>query len=172
LEPIYDVRTVIRAAKQVLAADTRIEARILSGGSLRKELEDLARQEGVLGRLRFEGQVDRDGLMDSLASTRIYVSTSRSDGASVSLSEAMSRGCFPIVTDIPANREWIVPGENGSVFPVGDAEALAARILEVMGDESALRRASGTNVRIVRDRGDSNANLARVEAIRHRLVST
>jgi len=171
LEPIYDIPTLLRASKHILAADPRIEGRVLGGGSLRADLERFAREQGILGRLRFEGPVGPDGAMDALAQARIYISTSRSDGTSVSLLEAMSRGCFPIVTDIPANREWITDGANGSLFPVGDAKALADRVLERMADDAALNLASKTNIKLIRERGDLDANLSRVRAIYERLLA-
>jgi len=51
------------------------------------------------------------------------------DGSSVSLLEAMACGLPSIVSDIPANQEWIQDERNGWVFPDGDAEALAQVIL-------------------------------------------
>ena len=171
LEPIYDIPTLLRASRLILAADPRIEGRILGGGSLRADLEWFAREQGILGRLRFDGPVSPDGTMDALANARIYISTSRSDGTSVSLLEAMSRGCFPIATDIPANREWITDGANGSLFPVGDAKALADRVLEWMANDAALDLAGKTNIKLIRERGDLDANLSRVRAIYERLVA-
>jgi glycosyltransferase involved in cell wall biosynthesis len=49
-----------------------------------------------------------------------------------------------LVSDIPANREWITDGVNGWLFPDGDAEALAAKITAIMdgGDLSSVRRAA------------------------------
>ncbi len=91
-------------------------------------------------------------------------------GASVSLMEAMARGCYPVVTDIPANREWVVDEVNGSLFPVGDAQALAARVTRALRDEDLLERASEKNIRQVRERGDLSINLARVEKIYQDLV--
>ena len=55
-----------------------------------------------------------------LGQADIYVSTSLHDGTSVSLLEAMGSGAFPIVTDIPSNREWIHHGQNGFLVPVNE----------------------------------------------------
>ncbi len=170
LEPLYDVETLVRASREILAANPESRGTIFGGGSRRTGLEALACRLGVADRLRFEGPQPPGRVMNALASARVYVSTSRSDGASVSLLEAMARGCFPVVTNIPANREWIVHGDNGFLFPVGDAQVLAARVLEVLGDEGFLERASEKNVQAVRERGDLNVNLARVEGIYESLV--
>ena len=69
----------------------------------------------------------------------------------VSLLEAMAAGCFPVVSDIAGNREWIEDGVGGLLFPVGDAAALG-RCLERALDDRALRaRAAEHNRRRVED---------------------
>src|SRR5207247_5267610 len=150
LEPLYDIQTLVRASREIFAADPEIQGTILGGGSERDGLQALAFRMGVADRLRFEGTQSPDRVMQALGSVRVYVSTSRSDGASVSLMEAMARGCFPVVTDIPANREWVVDGVNGSLFPVGDAHALATKVTRALRDEDLLETASEKNVQQVR----------------------
>ena len=55
-----------------------------------------------------------------------------SDSVSVSLLEAMAHGCIPLLSDLPANREWVGDGDNGLVIasvapPAGALEACLAR---------------------------------------------
>ena len=45
-----------------------------------------------------------------------YISVPKSDSTSVSLLEAMSYGCIPIVSNIPANTEWIEDKINGLYY--------------------------------------------------------
>ena len=45
----------------------------------------------------------------------IYISIPASDGTSVSLLEAMSASCIPIVSDLPVSQEWIRQNENGVI---------------------------------------------------------
>lgn len=170
LEPLYDVKTLVRASRDIFAANPENRGTILGDGSERDGLQDLASRLGVTDRLRIEGLQPPEHVMQALASARVYVSTAKSDGASVSLMEAMARGCYPVVTDIPANREWVVDEVNGSLFPVGDAQALAARVTRALRDEDLLERASEKNIRQVRERGDLSINLARVEKIYQDLV--
>lgn len=50
------------------------------------------------------------------SAAHIFVSLPISDGTSVSLLEAMSAECIPVVTDLDVSREWIENGENGVLF--------------------------------------------------------
>ena len=68
----------------------------------------------------------------------LYVSASHSDGSSVSLMESLASGLPALVSDIPGNREWIMPGENGWWFPDGDAEAMAQAILQAVEQRERL----------------------------------
>jgi glycosyltransferase involved in cell wall biosynthesis len=170
LYPVYDVGTLVRAARTISDARPDVRGAILGDGPQGPELRRLAQDLRLGDGLRFEGAVGEDRVMSVLGDARIYISTSTSDGASVSLLEAMAQGCFPVVTDIPANREWIASGRNGLLVPVGDAPALGAAVLSAIDDEPLLEAASRTNVALVVERGDLSKNLARVES-RYRLLS-
>jgi glycosyltransferase involved in cell wall biosynthesis len=60
------------------------------------------------------------------------------DGSSVSLMEALACGLPALVSDIPANREWVTDGVNGWLFPDGDVYALAAAILRAYDERMNL----------------------------------
>ena len=49
------------------------------------------------------------------AKSKIYISIPESDGTSVSVLEAMSAGCIPILSDIGVSYELIEKGENGII---------------------------------------------------------
>jgi hypothetical protein len=44
----------------------------------------------------------------------------------------MACGAFPIVTEIPSNREWIVDKQNGFLVPIDDEGILARKIIEAI----------------------------------------
>jgi glycosyltransferase involved in cell wall biosynthesis len=64
-----------------------------------------------------------------LSISDIYVSTSLSDGTSASLLEAMTCALPPVVTSIPANKEWIQDGWNGFLIPTRNVSHLVKKIV-------------------------------------------
>jgi glycosyltransferase involved in cell wall biosynthesis len=106
-----------------------------------------------------------------LGQSDIYVSTSLSDGTSVSLLEAMAAGGFPVVTDIPANREWIKDGENGFLVPVNEAGLLAKRIVSAIRDEDLLQRSRTDNLRTVEERALWPVTIRKTEGIYEELLN-
>ena len=77
----------------------------------------------------------------------VFVLASRREGLPNALLEAMASGLPSVVTALPGITDWVVrDGENGLVFPPGDARALAERLAELLADP-ARRDALGTRAR-------------------------
>ncbi len=110
----------------VIAASKRPELRLtlLGSGSQSASIRQILLIGAVYDRVLFPGQVSFSDLPDYYRNADLYISASHSDGTSISLLEAFACGNPAIVPDIPGNREWITPGENGWLFPDGDAEAI------------------------------------------------
>jgi glycosyltransferase involved in cell wall biosynthesis len=159
LLPNYNVSQLIKAIPRVLIEEPRVKFLIAGNGEERKNLEELVRCLKVSPAVQFLGQVPHQEMRNLLAQSDIYVSTSLSDGTSVSLLEAMGTGAFPVVTDIPSNREWISEGDNGFLFPVGDEERLADRIVEVIRNRKLFERAIRINQKIIVEKGYWKKNI-------------
>jgi len=85
----------------------------------------------------------REKLLRYLYAADLYVSSSHSDGTSVSLLEAMAGGLSAVLTDVPSNLEWITNGENGEVVPRSDHDALARAILTMAIHPNGMLRTDG-----------------------------
>jgi glycosyltransferase involved in cell wall biosynthesis len=170
LSEIYDITTLIEALPKVLER-TRAELVICGEGPARSMLERRASSLGIAEKIAFKGRLEPRAIAQELNRADIYVSTSRSDSTSVSLLEAMACGVPPIVTDIEANREWIKSGENGLLFPTGDAGALAEAILEMLGDEDLATGARERNIALVKERAIWKDNMQRIEMEFERLAA-
>lgn len=70
----------------------------------------------------------------------IFVLPSYREGLPRSVIEAMATGLPIVATNIPACRELVEPGANGSLVPVGDARLLAAAIARLAADRAQRRR--------------------------------
>jgi len=165
LLPIYNVSLLIRAMPLVLKEEPKTQFIIAGDGSerenLKREVEDL----GLSASVKFLGQVPHEEMPNLLAQTDIYVSTSPNDGTSVSLLEALASGTFPIATDIPANREWIVDGVNGFLVPIEGETILAKRIVEVIRNQKLLVEASKKNQKIVEQRANWGKTVEHISRI-------
>ncbi len=137
-EPIYGVDVIARAF--VMAAKKRPELRLtmLANGSQEATIRQVFLVGGVYDKVQFCGQVSYADLPRYYQNADVYLSASHSDGTSISLLEAFACGTPAIVSDIPGNKEWVIPGENGWLFPDGDAEALSSAILNAVEQSHVL----------------------------------
>ncbi|MDI7261095.1 MAG: glycosyltransferase [Thermodesulfobacteriota bacterium] len=149
LQPIYNVSLLIRAIPLVIREEPKVKFLIAGDGPERKNLENEANRLNVEEYVQFLGRIPHEEMPHLLGEADIYVSTSLYDGTSVSLLEAMASGAFPVVTDIPSNREWIIDGENGFLFPTDDEKYLARRIIEFNKNQSLLEESVKRNLLII-----------------------
>jgi len=168
LEPLYRVDVLLHAAAIALSsAGSRspgMELTIAGDGSMAPVLAELAAALGIGDRTSFLGRVPEAELPAVFTGSDIYVSTSRVDGSSVSMLQAMACALPCIVTDIPSNREWIRP-ETGWIVPPGDPAPLAELFRTLMTDGSGLR-AVGANARqVVESRADWSIGKARLQEL-------
>jgi len=145
-EDVHENLTILKALK-IVTERTNVQATFLGKGpNLNQEVKDFlpSTQNSEITFLGFTGAND---LLEKFSENWCYVSASRSDGASISLLEAMSAGLVCVTTDFSANLEWIVDGETGFTFRNGDPMHLA-RVLERIGtlDRNYLKKV-GLNAR-------------------------
>ena len=157
-EPIYDVTTLVEAFAQALRIRPDLRLVLAADGSLRSEVHRLLRERGLSEVVHLPGRVPNDLLVQYYSLADVYVSTSRSDGASISLLEAMACGLAIVVADIPSNREWITPGVNGWLFEPADSAGLAATLLRALGAWSRRDELAAKNRELVERRANWDRN--------------
>ena len=134
LTPIYDVQTLIKACGEIKERLYGWRVMIAGDGILRDELEKMSSKLGLDNIIEFIGRVEQKELARFMSDAAIYVSTSLSDGASGSLLEALSSAMLPVISDIPANREWVTDGKDGYIFPTKDYISLGKAIAKAINN--------------------------------------
>ena len=167
--PIYNNSYLIRAL--ALLPNSLPDFRVVfpSAGDLLSETQELA--DKILSpelrrRVRFLNGVTDEDLLRNLQSAHIYTSVSRSDGTSISLLEALSCGLFPVLSDIPANREWIDRKVgNGMLVPLDKPVEYARQLKEAILAPAHRAAVSPFNRRLILERADSRETMARVASL-------
>jgi glycosyltransferase involved in cell wall biosynthesis len=170
LVPLYNVEMLIKAIPMVL--EKVPETRFIIGGEGKEKryLQDLAKLLGVSSTIKFVGWIPHNELPKFLASSDVYVSTSHSDSTSLSLQESMACELPPVVTDLPANREWVTDGENGFLIPVGDHETLATKVVHLLTNKEMRSNFGKTNRKIIIERAEHQREMERMEKIYQHLI--
>jgi len=161
--PLYNNEYLIRGLAELATPTDDIQVTFVSAGDLLDATRSLADQvlaPAMRRRVKFLGGGTDSELLSNLQGSHIYVSLSRSDGTSISLLEALSCGLFPILSDIPQNREWIDPTlDNGILVPLDQPRALAAALSRAISDAPLRARAAEINRQLILERADSRRNM-------------
>lgn len=169
-DDVYNIPLLLRALATVVEKKPSVRCVLAGNGPRRESLQALARELGIAGNIRWLGWISSRELAGWLQRSTIYVSPSLSDGTSTALTEAMACGCFPIVTNIPANAPWIADGRTGFLVSGTDPANLANALLMVMNNEIDLQAAARANVELVRERANWDSIMRRLEEHYFRLA--
>lgn len=129
-EPVYRIEQAMKLFSGFAVSHPEWRMVIAGQGSLTLDLQRKAASSPT-GKYEFAGWLAPEDNLRYYRRSAIYLSLPESDATSVSLLEAMSAGCIPVVSDLPANREWVRDGVNG--------------IIDSGGGENPLKRAIGLN---------------------------
>jgi glycosyltransferase involved in cell wall biosynthesis len=130
-EPVKNHALLLRAFREAHRARPELMLVLVGDGSLRPELEALARSLEIADAVRFTG--DQADTASWYRCFDAFVLASRGEGTSMSILEAMASGCSIIATDVGGNRALLGEDGAGTLVPSEDAAALAAALAQVAG---------------------------------------
>jgi L-malate glycosyltransferase len=116
LEPIYRPHLVIEAFAAVAQVQPEARLVVANDGSLRGAVSEQARSLGLADRVTFTGRLAAADMASYYARARWFLSLPESDSVAVSVLEAMSHECVPILSELPANRELIGEGAGRGIL--------------------------------------------------------
>ncbi len=119
LTPLYRIDKIIELFGQFINSGRSFhhwKLAIAATGPEEEKLKEMVARNGLENNVTFHGWVDKEANSVLYGKARIYVSIPQSDATSISLLEAMASSCIPVVSDLPANKEWIRDGVNGIVY--------------------------------------------------------
>jgi glycosyltransferase involved in cell wall biosynthesis len=145
LVPEKDLATLIAGWARAFAGRDDVRLRLVGGGPLEAELRALAERLGVAAQIEFLGH--RDHVEEALAEAHVGVLPSRIEGLSNTLLEFMACGLPAIASRVSGSEDFVKPGRNGWLHPVGDVDAVAAALREAEALPPAQLAELGRNAR-------------------------
>lgn len=137
LVPVKDHATLLRAWALLEARGLAITCVIAGWGELKEELIGLAASLGLKD-MRFLG--NRRDIEHVLAALDVFILSSKSEGLSNTIQEAMASGVPVVATHVGGADELVIEGETGLLVPPKHPEALADAIERLLVDPAARAR--------------------------------
>jgi len=122
----------IRAAKGVLDSYPAVTFVLAGDGPLMEEARELRAELGIEPHLHLVGQVE--WARELISALDVLVISSLSEGSSVVGMEAMALGKPVVATAVGGVPEVVADGQTGILVQPGDPAALAAAVVELLGD--------------------------------------
>jgi glycosyltransferase involved in cell wall biosynthesis len=164
-EDFYGIDTVLESVARAMQRVPGVPLRLvlLGDGSRAAQVREFLAARGLRAVVDTPGIVSHDRLPEYFKAADVYLSCARSDGASISLLEAMASGIPVVVTDSPSNREWVDGLPGGWPAAVDDADAFANGLVhfaEMPADER--RRIGARNRQVASERANWPLNVTRL----------
>lgn len=129
----------LRALRHVREVRPEVRAVLAGDGPFRLVIQDAIRAAGQEEHVRMLGH--REDVAEILSALDVVVSASTAaEGIPQALLQALAMRRPVVASDVGGIPEVIRPGETGWLVPVGDAEGLAAAILEALTDRTTVLR--------------------------------
>lgn len=165
LEKIYNIDIIIEGFARALKYNNNLFLTIAADGVEGDNLKKIVKDLKVENNIKFTGRYNSKDIGKMLFKNDVFISIPYSDSTSVSLLESLCCGVFPIVSDLPANREWVKHGENGLILKETSAKAVEEAILWCLSNKEIMREASSKNVQLIKEKALWKNNVKIVENI-------
>jgi glycosyltransferase involved in cell wall biosynthesis len=133
------IDVILRALAQ-LAPALNATFDVVGGGDQRRNLEQLAEQLGVAGRVTFHGHASEEELRALYTRASVFAIASIAELQSIATMEAMASGLPVVAANAVALPHLVHDGENGYLFEPGNVDELAARLTDVLTADPETRR--------------------------------
>ena len=154
-EEAYNIPTLLHAFKQFTHSDKHENTRLIlaNTGSLKKEVFAIIKDLNLEEKVSCPGPLNPDGIKEIYRQTHIYISSSLSDGSSISLLEAMAAGLPIIAHSGSGNGDWITK-ENGILVNFHSPSLVAEAMEQVIHARSEWKSMGIASQNLVRKKAD------------------
>ncbi len=159
---------LVRAMPAIVRAVPAARLVVIGDGPLREPLQAAARAAGVGDRVTLAGF--RRDVTEFLGAVEVVVIPSLREGLPMITLEAMAVGTPVVATAIPGIVEQIDADVDGVLVEPGDAKALAAAVVRVLGDAALRRRLTAAARRKVETGFDVRKTVADTRRVYHELL--
>ncbi len=125
---------------------------IAGDGECFAELLYYVESKHLLSKVRLLGHIDIENMTQFWKKQDIYISFSDYEGCSLSMLEAMSYGCVPLVTDVSGVNDYVLHGYNGYICDANDMHSFICAVKELFLDKKSIKKKGKLCQKIIAER--------------------
>lgn len=165
LVPIKRFADTIHALAGLVADFPGLRLKIIGGGELLPELQELAARAGIGDRFEITGFHKWTEMIPLVREFHIYVQASELEAFPLSLLEAGFQGLPLVLSTVGSYEQMVEPGVNGYWFEPGDVTALREHLRTLLLAGAARREQMGKETLKIMRQFTEEAVLPQIEAI-------
>jgi len=162
---LYNIDDIIIGFSKFVKLHTGWKLIVGANGKNTDSLKVLAESILPIGSYEFIGFVNQAENKRQYMRAKVWVSIPSSDGTAISLLEAMGYGCIPVLSDLPANNEWIINNENGIIVK----NNLVSSLCDV--EELSLDYVQEKNKKLILSKATKQVNKNKFESIYKKILN-
>lgn len=136
-----------------------------------KYLRKLIRENRLSDHVTMLGRLTAEEMKEQFLRTHLYVLPSALENSPNSLGEAMMLGVPCVAADVGGVHNLLTDGGDGMLYPAGDVDALADRIIEIFTKEAIVERFSDNARKHARVNHDADQNYYRLMHIYREIIA-
>lgn len=162
---LYNVDKIIESFAFFVKDNPSWKLIVGANGSNTEKLKEQAKNILPNNSYEFIGFVDEKENRRQYLRAKIWVSIPSSDGTAISLLEAMGYGCIPVLSDLPANKEWVNDMQNGCIVKESVLESIKSALT------LSLKEVQEQNVQIVLNKATKKVNKIKFESLYNKILN-
>ncbi|HEY7098196.1 MAG TPA: glycosyltransferase family 4 protein [Terriglobales bacterium] len=172
-EPLYDIDVLLEAFAEAYSQNSSLRLLLVGHGAMSNFIHEFVVQHNLSSVVQSYSEHNPANMPNWFRSADVYVSCAKSDGTSISLLEGMATGLPVLVSDIPSNREWVTPNENGWLAEVGSVRAFAEGLLHAARQSrDDIEAISARNQLVIMQRADWDKNVVQLMKLYETVVES
>src|SRR5437870_4684520 len=171
LSPVKNLGLLLEACASLRARGVQFRCALIGDGPCRDELEAMRARLGLARVVELAGAAEQAEVLAWWQRATVAVLTSESEGMPVSLMEAAACGVPAVAPAVGGIPELVEDGVTGLLVPVGDTQALAAALEQLLRNPELAARMGMAARRRVEERFSLMGQVDRLLALWAELVS-
>lgn len=170
LSPIYGVFDMLEGFRKFCEGKQDTQLLLVSDGELKDRVMKFIEDNNLQSKILLKGRVPNSELPFYLNAADVYLTTSLSDGTSLSLLEAMAIGNGIITTDVPSLLEW-TSFDNALVVPRKNPQGISEALEKYYSNGDLITKHARISRQIAADKADWNRNYKKLKFIYQSMVA-
>lgn len=133
LSPIKQINQFIEVTANISQKIPNVRSVVVGDGPLLSDMKEYAAKLSVSGNIEFLGK--KENVEEILVNSKIFILTSKSEGLSIAMAEAMAAGVVPVVADVGELSDLVNNGLNGYLIEPNNIGKYTDRVISLLQDD-------------------------------------